>query len=138
MLDFDWAKDKILMGAERRSAVIMEKDKVMTAYHEGGHALLAMFTLGADPLYKATIMPRGQSLGTTFQMPEMDKVSLSKRECLARIDVAMAGKAAEELIYGPDNVTSGASSVWLPQAQLRKLVPFLLMHLDRTSKPQPQ
>ena len=138
MLDFDWAKDKILMGAERRSAVIMEKDKVMTAYHEGGHALLAMFTVGADPLYKATIMPRGQSLGTTFQMPEMDKVSLSKRECLARIDVAMAGKAAEELIYGPDNVTSGASSVWFPQAQLRKLVQFSLMHLDRTSKPQPQ
>lgn len=111
MLDFDWAKDKIIMGAERRSAVIMEKDKIMTAYHEGGHALLAMFTIGADPLYKATIMPRGQSLGTTFQMPEMDKVSMSKRECLARIDVAMAGKAAEELIYGPENVTTGASSV---------------------------
>ncbi|KAI4131483.1 MAG: hypothetical protein LQ347_002972, partial [Umbilicaria vellea] len=111
MLDFDWAKDKILMGAERRSAVIQEKDKIMTAYHEGGHALLAMFTIGADPLYKATIMPRGQSLGSTFQLPEMDKVSMSKRECLARIDVAMAGKAAEELIYGPDNVTSGASAV---------------------------
>ena len=116
MLDFDWAKDKILMGAERRSAVIQEKDKIMTAYHEGGHALLAMFTIGADPLYKATIMPRGQTLGTTFQLPEMDKVSMSKRECLARIDVAMAGKAAEELIYGPDNVTTGASSVSLPPA----------------------
>lgn len=114
MLDFDWAKDKILMGAERRSAVIQEKDKIMTAYHEGGHALLAMFTMGADPLYKATIMPRGQALGITFQLPEMDKVSMSKRECLARIDVAMAGKAAEELIYGPDNVTSGASAVSPP------------------------
>ncbi len=123
MLDFDWAKDKILMGAERRSAVIMEKDKIMTAYHEGGHALLAMFTIGADPLYKATIMPRGQTLGTTFQLPEMDKVSMSKRECLARIDVAMAGKAAEELIYGPDNVTSGASSVSLPH-----LPPLLFLH----------
>ena len=111
MLDFDWAKDKIMMGAERRSAVIQQKDKVMTAYHEGGHALVAMFTLGADPLYKATIMPRGQALGITFQMPEMDKVSTSKKEYLARIDVCMGGKVAEELIYGPENVTSGASSV---------------------------
>ena len=111
MLDFEWAKDKILMGAERRSMVVQQKDKVMTAYHEGGHALVAMLTVGADPLYKATIMPRGQALGITFQMPEMDKVSLSKKECLAHIDVCMAGKVAEELIYGPDEVTSGASSV---------------------------
>ncbi|MCJ1312201.1 ATP-dependent zinc metalloprotease FTSH 4, mitochondrial [Agyrium rufum] len=110
MLDFEWAKDKILMGAERRSAVIQDKDKLMTAYHEGGHALVAMFTDGADPLYKATIMPRGQALGITFQLPDMDKVSMSKKECLAKIDVCMAGKAVEELIYGPENVTSGSSS----------------------------
>ena len=137
MLDFDWAKDKILMGAERRSAVIMEKDKIMTAYHEGGHALLAMFTIGADPLYKATIMPRGQTLGTTFQLPEMDKVSLSKRECLARIDVAMAGKAAEELIYGPDNVTSGASSVSSPPPRTSPPPPPPPPHPSPTHSPAP-
>ena len=109
--DFEWAKDKILMGAERRSAVIQEKDKIMTAYHEGGHALVAMFTSGADPVYKATIMPRGQALGVTFQLPEMDQVSMSKKQYLARVDVCMGGKVAEEMIYGNDNVTSGASSV---------------------------
>ncbi|KAL9116511.1 MAG: hypothetical protein Q9187_006965 [Circinaria calcarea] len=110
MLDFEWAKDKIMMGAERRSAVIQQKDKIMTAYHEGGHALVAMFTPGADPLYKATIMPRGQSLGSTFQLPEMDRVSISKKEFLARIDVCMGGKVAEEIIYGEENVTSGGSA----------------------------
>lgn len=108
--DMVWAKDKILMGAERRSAVIQQKDKVMTAYHEGGHALVAMLTKGADPLYKATIMPRGHALGITFQLPELDKVSQTKREMMARIDVCMGGKVAEELIYGDDNVTTGASS----------------------------
>ena len=111
MLDFEWAKDKIMMGAERRSAVIQQKDKVMTAYHEGGHALVAMFTPGADPLYKATIMPRGQALGITFQLPEMDRVSMSKKEYLAHIDVCMGGKVAEEIIYGPENVSSGPASV---------------------------
>ncbi|KAF3914294.1 Paraplegin [Dactylellina cionopaga] len=110
MNDFEWAKDKILMGAERRSAVISQKEKEMTAFHEGGHALVAMFTDGAIPLYKATIMPRGMALGITFQLPEMDQVSMSKKEYLARIDVCMGGKVAEELIYGPDNVTSGASN----------------------------
>ena len=111
MLDFEWAKDKIMMGAERRSATIQQKDKVMTAYHEGGHALVAMFTDGADPLYKATIMPRGQALGITYQLPEIDKVSMSKKECFAKLDVCLAGKAVEEMIYGAENVTSGSSSV---------------------------
>ncbi|KAI9882662.1 MAG: hypothetical protein M1823_005588 [Watsoniomyces obsoletus] len=110
MHDFEWAKDKIMMGAERRSAVIQEKDKLMTAYHEGGHTLVALFTEGSDTLYKATIMPRGQALGITFQLPEIDKVSQTKAEMLAQIDICMGGKVAEELVYGPDNVTSGASS----------------------------
>lgn len=110
MPDFEWAKDKIMLGAERRSAVIQPKDKLMTAYHEGGHALVAMFTPGADPLYKATIMPRGNALGITFQLPEMDRVSVSKKQFLAMIDVCMGGKVAEELVYGPDLVTSGATS----------------------------
>ena len=112
-LDFDWARDKILMGAERKSAVIQQKDRIMTAYHEGGHALVAMFTAGADPLYKATIMPRGQALGITFQLPEMDEVSRSKKQFLAQVDVLMGGKVAEEIIYGDDEVTSGAQSVRL-------------------------
>ena len=119
LLDFDWAKDKILMGAEARSRVIQDKDRRMTAYHEGAHALVAMFTDGADPVYKATIMPRGPTLGVTYQLPEMDKVSQSKKEMLAHIDVCMAGKIAEELIYGSDNVTSGASSVGIPTVRPR-------------------
>ncbi|KAL8796225.1 MAG: hypothetical protein Q9195_001340 [Heterodermia aff. obscurata] len=110
MADFDWAKDKIMMGAERRSAVIQEKDKIMTAYHEGGHALMALFTKGATPLYKVTIMPRGRALGLTHSIEEMDKVSESKAEMLAHIDVCMGGKVAEEIVYGPDNVTGGCSS----------------------------
>ena len=111
MIDFEWAKDKIMMGAERRSAVIQEKDKIMTAYHEAGHALVGMFTNGATPLYKATIMPRGQALGITHFMHEMDKVSMARKEYSASIDVSMGGKVAEELIYGEENVTSGCSSV---------------------------
>lgn len=108
--DMIWAKDRILMGAERRSAVIQQKDKVMTAYHEGGHALVAMLTEASMPLYKATIMPRGHALGVTQMLPEMDKVSETKKEMMAQIDVCMGGKVAEELVYGPDNVTTGASS----------------------------
>ncbi|TID15274.1 cell division protease ftsH [Venturia nashicola] len=110
MSDYEWAKDKILMGPERRSAVIQQKDKVMTAYHEGGHALVALLTPYATPLYKATIMPRGHALGITFQLSEMDRVSESKQEMLAQIDVCMGGKCAEILVYGEDAVTSGASS----------------------------
>lgn len=114
MLDFEWAKDKIMMGAERRSAVIQEKDKIMTAYHEAGHALMALFTKGADPLYKVTIMPRGLTLGVTHMLPEMDQVSMSKAQMIARIDVAMGGKVAEEIIYGLENVTSGCAVVCFP------------------------
>lgn len=110
MEDMVWAKDKIMMGAERRSMVIQQKDKVMTAYHEGGHALVAMLSKDADPLYKATIMPRGHALGITFQLPDMDKVSETKKELQDRLDVFMGGKVAEELVYGADNVTTGASS----------------------------
>lgn len=111
MADFEWAKDKILMGAERRSAVIQEKDKISTAYHEGGHALVAMFTPGSDAVYKATIMPRGETLGMVAMLPEMDQVTRTKKQYLASIDVSMGGKVAEELIYGADNVGSGASHV---------------------------
>jgi ATP-dependent metalloprotease len=105
--DLEWAKDKIMMGAERRSAVIQEKDKIMTAYHEGGHALIALLNPNAHQVHKATIMPRGQSLGMTTSLPEMDKVSETKKEVLARLDVCMGGKVAEEIVYGPDSVSTG-------------------------------
>ncbi len=111
MFDFEWAKDKVLMGAEKKSMIISQKEKEMTAYHEAGHALVMMFTPGAHPLHKVTIMPRGQALGLTMHLPEIDKYSASMEEYTAHIDVCLGGKAAEELIYGPDKVTSGCSSV---------------------------
>ena len=114
MVDLEWAKDKIMMGAERRSVVIQEKDKIMTAYHEAGHALVGLFTKGATPLYKVTIMPRGRTLGVTSYMPEMDQVSQGRGELFAQIDVSMGGKVAEQLIYGNDNVTTGCSEVNAP------------------------
>lgn len=110
MQHFEWAKDKILMGAERKTMVLTDAARKATAYHEAGHAIMAMFTQGATPLYKATILPRGRALGITFQLPEMDKVDITKKECLARLDVCMGGKIAEELIYGKENTTSGCGS----------------------------
>lgn len=111
MEDFEWAKDKIMMGAERRSAVVPLEERKMTAYHEGGHAIIALLTEGHTPLYKVTIMPRGQTLGMTHFLQEGDQNSMSKKQMLAHIDSALGGKIAEELIYGPDNVTTGCSSV---------------------------
>ncbi|KKK14712.1 hypothetical protein P175DRAFT_0560179 [Aspergillus ochraceoroseus IBT 24754] len=108
--DFDWAKDKIIMGAEARSRIIQDKDKLLTAYHEAGHALVAYFSPSSMPLYKITIVPRGMALGVTHFLPEMDMVSKNYTEYLSDIDVSMGGKAAEELIYGPDKVTSGISA----------------------------
>ncbi|CDH11545.1 probable Mitochondrial inner membrane i-AAA protease supercomplex subunit YME1 [Zygosaccharomyces bailii ISA1307] len=110
MSHFEWAKDKILLGAERKTMVLTEASRKATAFHEAGHAIMAMFTPGATPLYKATILPRGGALGITFQLPEMDKVDITRRECLARLDVCMGGKIAEELIYGRENTTSGCGS----------------------------
>ncbi|KAG8957269.1 hypothetical protein FRC03_010299 [Tulasnella sp. 419] len=107
---FEWAKDKILMGAERKTAAISDKEKLMTAYHEGGHALAALYTEGAMPLHKVTCVPRGHSLGMTTQLPENDRTSQTYTEFLATIDVCMGGRVAEELVYGKNSVTSGASS----------------------------
>ncbi|KAJ5190734.1 ATPase AAA-type core [Penicillium cinerascens] len=109
-LDFDWAKDKIMMGAEARSRIIQDKDKLLTAYHEAGHALVAYYSRSATPLYKITIVPRGMALGITHFLPEMDTVSRNYTEYLSDIDVSMGGKAAEEMIFGEDNVTSGISA----------------------------
>ena len=113
MLDLEWAKDKVMMGAEKKSMVLSKNEKEMTAYHEAGHALVSMFTPGANPLHKITIMPRGMSLGMTMSLPEMDKYSREMIEFQAQIDVCMGGKAAEELIYGPNRVSSGVSGVGL-------------------------
>lgn len=110
MSHFEWAKDKILMGAAKKKMVITEESRRNTAYHEAGHAIMAMFSPSATPLYKATILPRGRALGVTFQLPEMDKTDMTKRECFSRLDVCMGGKIAEEMIHGPENVTSGCSS----------------------------
>ncbi|RFU34385.1 hypothetical protein B7463_g1932, partial [Scytalidium lignicola] len=110
MFDFEWAKDKVLMGAEKKSMVISQKEKEMTAFHEAGHALVIMFTPGTNPLHKITIMPRGQSLGMTTHLPEMDKYSMGMDEYKSQIDICLGGKIAEELIYGPDKVTSGVAN----------------------------
>ncbi|KAJ2788529.1 i-AAA protease yme1, partial [Coemansia guatemalensis] len=106
----DFAKDRIIMGSERKSAVITPENKLATAYHEGGHTLAAMYTPGAMPLHKVTVMPRGHALGVTVQLPEADRESVNKQEYLAQVDVCMGGRAAEELVFGLEKVTSGCSS----------------------------
>ncbi|GAA5928512.1 hypothetical protein JCM10213_002483 [Rhodosporidiobolus nylandii] len=107
---FEWAKERIMMGAARKSAYITPENKLATAYHEAGHALLAMYTKGAYPLQSITVIPRGNALGYTLMLPEMDKQSHSFLEYRAKLDVAMGGRVAEELIYGKDSITDGASS----------------------------
>jgi len=119
---FEYAKDKILMGVERRSQVVTMESKKLTAYHEGGHALVALYTPGAMPLHKATIMPRGNALGVTVQLPDMDKDSFTRKEYLAQLDVAMGGRVAEEMIFGPENVTSGCSSDIVHATKVAKMM----------------
>ena len=106
----DYAKDRILMGAERRSAVITEENRKLTAYHEGGHALVALRTQGARPVHKATIVPRGHALGMVMQLPDKDELNLTRKQLMAMLDVTMGGRVAEELIFGKDEITTGASS----------------------------
>ena len=114
MAHLEYAKDKIIMGAERKSAVIEEANRRIVAFHEGGHAIVAIYTAGALPVHKATIMPRGSALGMVSQLPEKDELSWTKRQLLARLDVAMGGRVAEELIFGADEITSGASPCRAP------------------------
>ncbi len=110
MADFEFAKDKVLMGAERRSMVMTEEDKELTAYHEAGHALVGLNVPGNDPLHKVTIIPRGRALGVTMNLPERDRYGFKKTEVIAKLALMFGGRAAEELIYGPENVTTGAGT----------------------------
>src|SRR5471030_61457 len=108
--DFEEAKDKVMMGAERKSMVMTEDEKRMTAYHEGGHALVALNVANTDPVHKATIIPRGRALGMVMQLPERDKLSMSYEQMTSRLAILFGGRVAEELVFGHDKVTSGAAS----------------------------
>jgi cell division protease FtsH len=108
--EFDSAKDKVMMGAERRSMVMSEEEKKLTAYHEGGHALVALNVPKSDPVHKATIIPRGRALGLVMRLPEGDRYSKKYIEFTSDLTVAMGGRVAEEIIFGKENITSGASS----------------------------
>ena len=110
MVDIEEAKDKVMMGAERRSMVMSEDEKKLTAYHEGGHAIVALNEKVSDPIHKATIIPRGRALGMVMRLPERDQLSVTREKMYSDIAVAMGGRIAEELIFGHDKVTSGASS----------------------------
>ncbi|MBA3812233.1 MAG: ATP-dependent metallopeptidase FtsH/Yme1/Tma family protein [Caulobacteraceae bacterium] len=108
--DFEDAKDKVMMGAERKSMVMSDEEKKTTAYHEGGHALVAISVPSADPVHKATIIPRGLALGMVMQLPEGDRLSLNFEQMTSRLAIMMGGRIAEELIFGKEKITSGASS----------------------------
>ena len=107
--DFDEAKDKVLMGAERKSMAMDDREKMNTAYHEAGHAICSLYTEGSDPIHKATIIPRGRALGMVQQLPEKDRYSITRQQMMSRLIVAMGGRVAEEMKFGYDAVTSGAS-----------------------------
>jgi cell division protease FtsH len=110
MEDFENAKDKVMMGAERRSMVMTEDEKKLTAYHEAGHAIVGLNVPQHDPIHKATIIPRGRALGLVLSLPERDQLSVTLTKYKSKIAMAMGGRVAEELIFGHENVTSGAAS----------------------------
>ena len=110
MTEFEDAKDKVMMGAERRSMVMTEEDKRLTAYHEGGHALVGLKVPKSDPLHKVTIIPRGRALGLTMALPEHDRLNYTLEELTSELAILFGGRVAEELVFGPENVTTGAGS----------------------------
>ena len=110
MEDFENSKDKVMMGAERRSLVMTEEEKTLTAYHEAGHAIVGLNMPQHDPIHKATIIPRGRALGLVLALPERDHLSVTYQKYMSKIAMAMGGKAAEEIKFGAENVTSGAAS----------------------------
>ena len=131
MIDFEAAKDKVMMGAERRSMVMTEDEKKLTAYHEAGHALVGYFSPASDPIHKATIIPRGRALGMVMRLPEGDRISVSREKLEADIAVAMGGRVAEELIFGHDKVTAGASS---DIEQATKIARHMVTHWGMSDK----
>jgi len=123
MAEFEAAKDKVMMGTERRSLVMSEAEKRMTAYHEAGHALCAMHEPECDPVHKATIIPRGRALGLVMSLPEGDRYSKSKSKLLSELTMAMGGRAAEEIIFGPDKVSNGAAGdIKMATDQARRMI----------------
>ncbi len=108
--EFDDSKDKVMMGPERRSMVMTDEEKRLTAYHEAGHALVSLSIDSSDPIHKATIIPRGRALGMVLRLPERDQISITREKMYGNLSVAMGGRIAEELVFGYDKVTSGASS----------------------------
>ncbi len=123
MHEFEQAKDKVLMGTERRSLVMSEAEKRMTAYHEAGHALVALHEPECDPVHKATIIPRGRALGLVMSLPEGDRYSKHKSKLKAELAMAMGGRVAEELIFGPDKVSNGAAGdIKMATDQARRMV----------------
>jgi cell division protease FtsH len=118
MVDFEMAKDKVLLGAERRSLIMSDEDKRVTAYHEGGHALVALLTEGSDPVHKVTIIPRGMALGVTMTLPVEDRYNLTQRQMLAMIKHAMGGRAAEELVFS--HLSTGASNDLLQATRMAR------------------
>lgn len=110
MAEFEGAKDKVMMGAERRSMVMTDEEKRLTAYHEAGHAIVALHEVESDPIHKATIIPRGRALGMVMRLPEGDRISISRGKLKADLAVGMGGRLAEEIIFGHEKVTTGASS----------------------------
>ena len=110
MVDLEDAKDKVMLGAERKSLVMKEEERRLTAFHEGGHAVCAMMVKGNDPLHKVTIVPRGRALGLAFTLPEDDRVSVTREQIEARLVMAYGGRAAEEIVFGRERVTTGAAS----------------------------
>ncbi len=120
--DFENSKDKVMMGAERKSMAMSDEEKRNTAYHEGGHALVALSVPSTDPVHKATIIPRGRALGMVMQLPEGDRYSMNYKQMTSRLAIMMAGRVAEELIFGKENVTSGASSDIEAATRLAKMM----------------
>ncbi len=110
MSEFEEAKDKVMMGSERKSLKMSDEEKTLTAYHEGGHAIVGFYQPESDPIHKATIMPRGRALGMVMRLPERDRFSVTFAKLKADLAVAMGGRVAEEMIFGPEKITSGASS----------------------------
>jgi cell division protease FtsH len=118
--EFEDSKDKVMMGAERRSMAMTEEEKLATAYHEAGHAIVNMLVPGNDPLHKVTIIPRGRALGVTMSLPERDKLSYSKQWCEGKIAMCFGGRVAEQIIYGMDHLNTGASSDIMQATELAR------------------